>query len=81
MQRHTWKDWEMIETLRIARLPQSQWMNEITSLTARIRKQDADMDARRVQSAVNAACNAVLGNPDAFPKASARLRQLLAQGH
>jgi hypothetical protein len=66
MSRHSWEDSEMIETLRIARLSQVTWPTEIDSLTSRIRGTDPGMDKGRVRAAVNAACNAIAGSPDAF---------------
>lgn len=81
MERHTWTDSEMIETIEIASLHQAHWSAAIAKLTARIRRTDPCMDALRVRTAVNAACNALSGNPDAFPRASQRLRLLVAQRH
>jgi len=81
MSRHSWSDSEMIETLKIARLPQVKWTNAITALTKLIQRSDPEMDAERVRAAVNAAANAIGGAPDAFPKASARLRKLLKDGN
>lgn len=81
MRHHNWQDSEMISTLEIARLAPQLWPREISRLTQHInRTTDPHMDENRVRTAVNAACNALAGNPDAFPKASARLRRLVAIG-
>jgi BarA-like signal transduction histidine kinase len=80
--RHSWHDWEMIDTLKIARLPRVGWHAEISSLTARIRQRtDPNMGSDRVETAVEAAVNLIAGVPDSWPRASNRLRQLYAQGH
>lgn len=82
MNRHTWHDWEMIETLRIARLPRTQWSCEISALTKQIRQRtDPNMGSDRVGTAVEAAVNLLAGVPNSWPRASNRLRALHQGGH
>jgi hypothetical protein len=77
MARHTWQDWEVSETLRIARLPRQQWPREIETLTQAIRgRTDPKMDEGRVGVAVQAADNLIAGR-DWGP--SERLRVLYEQ--
>ena len=78
---HEWTDPEMIYTLAIARMAQGQQAVAIAALTALINSTtDPNMDAGRVGVAVRAAENANNGTPDARPRASNRLRALLAMG-
>jgi hypothetical protein len=77
MAKHAWQDWEMLETLRIARLPRYQWDQEIEALTERIRERtDPLMDEGRVAVAVQAADNLIAGRSWG---PSDRLRFLYAQ--
>ena len=71
MARHTWRDWEMVETLRVARLPRQQWPREIAALTQAIRERtDPEMDEGRVGVAVQAAENLVADRPGVRPQGS-----------
>jgi hypothetical protein len=80
MRRHVWHEWEMMETLRIARLSRPEWTQEIRALAEQIRKRtDVYMDDSRVGKAVRAASNLLSGNPDARPRASKALQLLHAE--